>query len=261
MACLAIVLAACSAQAPSVYQTERFDPVSYFSRSFDEASGRSCDAARRALLSQGYVVDELRKDAFSARKSFQPREETHVQLVFSIVCAADGKRAVDGSTLFVSALQERYSLKKTSSSASLGVGPIGSVSLPFGASSDSLIKTGSETIPAEAFYDRFFELVQHYLANHSDPASAPTIELPAPRPLPAAPASRDTGGGGAGPAAVPVPAGEASPVSVPAPVPAVPPTTPTRPTTPTTPTTPATPAPDLAPAVPSSSPSTSETPR
>ena len=191
VSCLAtlLLLGACAGQQPSVYQTERFDPVSFFSRGFDETADRTCEAARRALLSQGYVVDELRKLGISARKSFQPRDETHLQLVFSISCTPDGKRSVDGSTLFVSALQERYSLKKSSGSASLGVGPIGSVSLPFGAGNDSLIKTGSETIPSGAFYERFFELVQYYLANQIELAPDPTLQLPPPQPLPNAPAT------------------------------------------------------------------------
>ncbi|MGE0313287.1 MAG: DUF2242 domain-containing protein [Lautropia sp.] len=228
LACAALALAACGSQPPSVYQTERFDPVSYFSRGLDEPAERACEASRRALLSQGYVVDELRKNALSARKSFQPRADAHVQLVFSIVCAADGKRPADGSTVFVSALQEQYSLKKSSGSASLGVGPIGSVSLPFGAGNDSLIKTGSETIPSGAFYDRFFELVEHYLANQADPSVDPPVELPEPRPLPTAPPPPATGTAappaGAGRAShasgIATPGGEASPTTAPATTPA-----------------------------------------
>ena len=45
----------------------------------------------------------------------------------------------------------------------LGVGAIGSVSLPFSSSSESLVKVGSETIAKDAFYDSFFDLVKRYL--------------------------------------------------------------------------------------------------
>lgn len=64
---------------------------------------------------------------------------------------------------FVSAVQDRYSLRKSSSSASLGVSAIGSVSLPLSSNDDSLVKVASETIPAGEFYDRFFQLVDRYL--------------------------------------------------------------------------------------------------
>ena len=61
------------------------------------------------------------------------------------------------------ALQDRYTLKKSANSASLGVGALGSVSLPFSSGSDSMVKVGSETIAKDTFYDSFFDLVKRYL--------------------------------------------------------------------------------------------------
>ena len=58
---------------------------------------------------------------------------------------------------------DRYSLKKNTNSASLGVGGIGSISLPFGASNDSMVKVASETISDAKLYGRFFDLVERYL--------------------------------------------------------------------------------------------------
>ena len=43
------------------------------------------------------------------------------------------------------------------------VGAIGSVSLPFSASSDSLVKVGSATVTRDTFYENFFDLVKRYL--------------------------------------------------------------------------------------------------
>jgi hypothetical protein len=43
------------------------------------------------------------------------------------------------------------------------VSAIGSLSLPVSSSDDSLVKVASETIPAGAFYDRFFGLIERYL--------------------------------------------------------------------------------------------------
>jgi hypothetical protein len=49
--------------------------------------------------------------------------------------------------------------------SSLGVGPFGSISVPLSASEDSLVKVGSQTIPAGPFYDRYFALMQRLLGD------------------------------------------------------------------------------------------------
>jgi hypothetical protein len=148
---------------PRVYEQESFDTRGAFSREFVAAPADTCNAARRALLSQGYVVQAAGAEQMEARKRFQPDAETHVQIDFSVVCAplARGQQA---TIAFVSAIQDRYVVKKTSTSASVGVGPIGSISVPFTSGSDSLVKVASETIPAGRFYERFFDLVEHHLA-------------------------------------------------------------------------------------------------
>ena len=74
---------------------------------------------------------------------------------------------------FANALHDRYALKKSPSSASVGVGVVGSVSLPFGASDDAMVKVASETITARDFYDRFFGLVAHYLGPAADLGKEP----------------------------------------------------------------------------------------
>ena len=43
------------------------------------------------------------------------------------------------------------------------MGAIGSVSLPFSSSSESLVRVGSETITTDTFYESFFDLVKRYL--------------------------------------------------------------------------------------------------
>ncbi len=169
---LATALAACS-QVPlvrkpvPVYQQERFDASTPYAHAFTGTASATCEAARRALLSQGYVV-ALNADVVSGRKSFQPDAESHVQIEFNVVCAND--TTVDGRAIaFVNAIQDKYAIKRTSNSASVGVGPVGSVSLPFSSSSDSLVKVASETIPAGEFYQRFFRLVEHFIQTAQDP--------------------------------------------------------------------------------------------
>ncbi|PXW95480.1 uncharacterized protein DUF2242 [Sphaerotilus hippei] len=156
------VLGGCSStNKASVYQQESFDSDTY-SRSFLSPSPDTCEAARRALLSQGYVIDRATPELVNGRKSFQPGGDAHVQIQFYVVCTPASRSGVS-TILFVNALQDRYSLRKSNNSATLGVSAIGSVSLPVSSSDDSLVKVASETIPAGAFYDRFFTLVDRYL--------------------------------------------------------------------------------------------------
>lgn len=159
---LAAMLAACGSTPPNaaVYKAERFEMNEAFSRWFDATPQGTCDAARRALLSQGYLVsDDTRDTALQARKHFQPQGDQHVQIEFHVHCVPDGRI----SMAFVSAIQEQYTLRRSTSSASVGVSAIGSVSLPVGSSGDSLVKVGSMTIPGGEFYDRFFALMDRFL--------------------------------------------------------------------------------------------------
>ena len=149
---------------PSVYQQERFQSDETFSRLFDASVQDTCEAARRALLSQGYIITSARGDAINGAKRFQPEGEVHIEISFSVVCVPEG---MDGAlaTAYVSAQQDRYVLKKVPNNTSVGVGMFGSISVPLSSSEDSLVKVGSETIPAGPFYDRYFALMQRLIAD------------------------------------------------------------------------------------------------
>ncbi|MCC7633738.1 DUF2242 domain-containing protein [Stenotrophomonas rhizophila] len=196
---LALSLTACGGRAAdSTLIRESFDSGDTYSRAVPGAPGLACEAARRTLLSQGYAIARADAEAVEGNKNFQPRQDEHEQLVLRISCAARGEQAL----VFVSAVQDRYALKKSPTSASVGVGALGSVSLPFGSNDDSLVKVASSTVQDAGFYRRFFERLQQYL-----PAAA---AAPAPAPVePAKPAEP------AEPAAVPPPAA-AAPVPAPA---------------------------------------------
>lgn len=151
---------------PPVYERETFSRQSNFSRDFVASPADTCNAARRALLSQGYVQQlgsASGPDQVQAQKRFQPEGDSHVQIEFTVVCTPSA-RGEPTTTAFVSAVQDRYAVKKSSTSASVGVAPFGSISLPVAQSSEALVKVASETIPSSAFYDRFFELVEQVLA-------------------------------------------------------------------------------------------------
>ncbi|QQN67980.1 Uncharacterized protein conserved in bacteria (DUF2242) [Comamonas testosteroni] len=165
---LAGLLGACSATAPQHMPVqETFDSSSTFSRGFDATPAQTCEAARRALLSQGYIATARTQELIEGRKNFQPNTETNLEINFRVVCVP---QTSDGlvSLGFATALQDRYSLKKSATSASVGVSALGSLSLPFSSSNDSLVKVGSETVSKRSFYDSFFELVENYLKQDQD---------------------------------------------------------------------------------------------
>jgi len=162
-----LVAAGCSIPAAKrvSYDPEEFDSTTTHTRSFRATQAQTCEAARRALLSQGYLVTAANADLVAGRKSFQPTSEVHVEVELRVVCAHEGTA---GSTVaFASALQDRYSLKKVNNSASVGVGALGSLSLPFSSSDDALVKVASETLTDERFYDRFFALIDRFLVPES----------------------------------------------------------------------------------------------
>jgi len=171
-AALTAWLAACSAPGPNVYQSETFSSSGTYSHDYRVDTAAACEAARRALLSQGYMIDPgagERSLQLQGRKSFQPATDAHIEIRFNVVCVTDASAGRPGhSTVFVNALQDRYALKKVNNSASLGVGALGSVSVPFTGGGDSLVKVGSETIAAGQFYDRFFALIERYLILDDD---------------------------------------------------------------------------------------------
>jgi hypothetical protein len=159
---LAAGLAACSNTPPLLHHKEQFGVTSAHSRAYRASPAAACEAARRALLSQGYLVSAAKSDLVEGKKSFQHDANTHVEIGFHVVCVAGQKG--DAAIAFANALHDRYTLKKSPSSASLGVGPFGSFSVPFSGSDDAMVKVASETITAPEFYERFFGLVAYYLA-------------------------------------------------------------------------------------------------
>lgn len=182
-----LALTACAGLTPSQpvplvdYQPESFD-ASAFSRHYAAGAARTCEAARRALLSQGYVVTGANGEQVTARKYFQPDAEHHVQLEFRVVCAPEAHSNA-ASVAFVSGLKDQYVMRKAKESASVGVGGIGSLSLPIEGGMDALVKVSSETVVDRALYERFFELLGEHLTRAVEQAAA------APAPSASAPAA------------------------------------------------------------------------
>jgi len=155
-----LALAGCGGKAVnSTLLRESFDSGDTYSRDFEVSPAQACEAARRALLGQGYAITRADAGSVEANKNFQPKEDVHEQLVLRVSCAARG----DGhAQVFASAVQDRYALKKSPTSASVGVGALGSVSLPFGSNDDSLVRVASSTVQDAQFYRNFFARVQQF---------------------------------------------------------------------------------------------------
>ena len=165
-------LAGCSSKKTAIYEHENFDDSGTFSRNYPVSDKASCEAARRALLSQGYIITSNDPKMISGHKSFQQTGESHLEISFNVVCADDGG-SQHHATMFANALQDRYALKKVNNSASLGVGVLGSVSMPIGSTDDSMVKVASETVSSPQFYDRFFGLVEVFLPKPKEVEKAP----------------------------------------------------------------------------------------
>jgi len=213
LALLLTAVAGCSKDKP-MYEHENFDDSGTFSRNYPVTDSVSCEAARRALLSQGYIITSSDPKLVSGHKSFQQTGDTHMEISFNVVCADDGS-AGHHATMFANALQDRYALKKTNNSASLGVGVLGSVSMPIGSSDDSMVKVASETVTSQKFYERFFTLVELFLpadakkAAHIEEKPKADLGVPEVKAAPAALAPTPTPA--PAPAATPAPAAEPAP--------------------------------------------------
>ncbi|NUY03908.1 DUF2242 domain-containing protein [Paraburkholderia youngii] len=173
-----LALTACSSTPQPKFTQELFETgASPYARNFNSSTGDSCEAARRALLSQGYLTTMSRPDTVDGTKNFQPTGDSHVVVEFHVVCTP-GEEAANTSIVYVNAVRNGFALKKSDTSASVGLSVLGSLSLPIRSNSDAMVKISSETIPSGKFYDRFFSLVDHYLQTvvRTQPVTSSSIE-------------------------------------------------------------------------------------
>ena len=158
---ISVGLTACGSN--PVHQRERFNAQSPFQYRVPAEPERACEGARLALLSQGYVTDEVKANHLKANKAFQSSEDSHEVIEFNVVCASTRK----GTVLYANALENRYGLKKSSQSAGISVPTLGSISLPWGSTNESLVLVASKTISESGFYKRFYDLVDQNLGINS----------------------------------------------------------------------------------------------
>jgi hypothetical protein len=177
----------CSSAKPKFEDDQLFSSTaSPYSHNFDFPATDACEAARRGLLSQGYMTTMTRTDAVDATKNFQPASDSHIVVEVHVVCTSGD--AANTSVVYVNAIQNGYALKKSDTSASVGLSIFGSLSVPIRTNSDAMVKISSETIQSGSFYEKFFDLLGHYLRSsaRSEPVPRGSVEI-SPLPPPVSP--------------------------------------------------------------------------
>src|SRR3546814_18589256 len=87
---VALLLAACKA-APTIDERDSFTQGNTYSRSFAGSSQVACEAGRRSLLGQGYVIAKAESNRVSGHKNYQDKENDnqHAQIIFNVDCRSD----------------------------------------------------------------------------------------------------------------------------------------------------------------------------
>lgn len=173
----AIGLAGCAHHPPP----REFSPDAPFSRNFTGSGDAVCWSVKRALLSQGYMLDRP-NDAgvMTGSREEQPQEKVNVTTRLQTTCA-DNRNGT--SIVFVTAMREENRLQKMKQSTSVGVGPA-TLTMPAG-SARVLGTVRRETVKDPNFYNQFFALVQGYVSQERVAQASEAAKSPEPVALPA----------------------------------------------------------------------------
>jgi Uncharacterized protein conserved in bacteria (DUF2242) len=154
LAAAAALQAGCAHHPPP----QQFSPAAPFSRTFTGSGDAVCWSVKRALLSQGYMLDRP-NDAgvLTGLKDEQPKPKLNVTTRLQTTCA-DNRNGT--SIVFVTATRETNKLQKMKQSTSMGVGPA-TLTMPSG-SAEVLGTVSRETIKDPGYYEQFFALVQSF---------------------------------------------------------------------------------------------------
>ena len=152
-----LTLGACAtSKMTRVYEEESFvrdTPFEYYSSRVPEGA---CEVGKRALLSQGYQVEDGKPLVVRGEKYFKPVADQATKLTITLVCLPSSL----GAVVYANALESHFQLKSQGTSAGLSVAGLGSLSLPWSIDKDTLVKLGEETVTAPEFYKRLFDLIK-----------------------------------------------------------------------------------------------------
>src|SRR5580692_9908515 len=159
LAAATALLVGCAHQPPP----RQFTADAPYSRNFSGTGDAVCWSVKRALLSQGYMLDRP-NDAgvMTGSRDEQPKPKMNVTTRLQTTCA-DNRNGT--SIVFVTATREENELQKMKQSTSVGVGPA-TLTMPSG-SAKVLGTVRRETVRDPVFYDQFFALVQNFVSQES----------------------------------------------------------------------------------------------
>ncbi len=160
--CLA--LAGCSS-APRPAYPETFKDTNTYSRAYPATNAATCEAARRALLSQGYTIGKAQTDGVEGQKNFPGQDDGKQHQVIS----SRGLHVGSPGTAEYHRVRERGAgsvhHQEDHQFGGRGAGACWDrCRCRSGPTDDSLAKVSSETISTPSFYDGFFELLQALFA-------------------------------------------------------------------------------------------------
>lgn len=139
-----------------------------YSKTFPGSGDVVCWSVKRALLSQGYMLDRPNESGvMTGTRDFQPDAKLNVTVRLQATCA-DNKNGT--SIVFITATREQSRLQKMKQTTSVGVGPA-TLTMPSG-SAKVLGVVSRETIQDAGFYNSFFSLVQGYIQQERVASSA-----------------------------------------------------------------------------------------
>lgn len=149
---------------------DSFNETAPFSKTLTGAGDTVCWSVKRALLSQGYMLDHPDESGsvLTGTRDFQPKPKMNVAIHLQATCA-DNRNGT--SIVFVIATREDSRLQKMKQSTSAGIGPA-MITLPSG-SAKVLGVVRRETISDPTFYDRFFQLIEEYVTQDQSARTAP----------------------------------------------------------------------------------------
>ena len=127
-----------------------------FSKTFAGSGDTVCWSVKRAMLSQGYMLERSSDNGvLTGSRDYQSDPKLNVTVHMQTTCA-DNR---DGTSIvFVTAMREDSRLQKMKQTTSMGVGPA-TLTMPSG-SAKVLGTVRRETIHDPEFYQRFFAVVR-----------------------------------------------------------------------------------------------------
>ncbi|MBS1227407.1 MAG: hypothetical protein H6R17_684 [Proteobacteria bacterium] len=156
---LLILLAGCGGS-PRYAPNEEFASDARYHRDFLANATALCDAAKRVLLGDGYIVTRAEDQSLVGGKEFQVEAQQHAIINVYVSCDQRG----GGSTLYVTATEEHFDVKATRQSSSIGFPMVAPIYYGTQSEANGQVKTRGETVSERGFYERFYRAVQRQLA-------------------------------------------------------------------------------------------------